>query len=574
MKYVKYMKKLTRNFVKNETRETTIEYLAEMFDCSERHAKTIINYLNRESFVEWEVQRGRGKKPKLLLNYSYDGILFEEAKHKVQQEKYQEAFTLVEELEKSQQEEFQGWLNNHLGIVERVEPNQELDILRYPFYETNLKMDPLLITSRHDGHMVQQIFDRLVEFAGNKLIPSIAHHFDSQDGIRWTFYLRKGILFHHGRELKSSDVKATFDRFPSTNSFMKNVSEIICVTDYVISFKLMKIDFMFPRYLSNMAASIIPVEMLGKDELKFRDFPIGSGPFKLTEHDGEKIRLEVFENYFGLRPWLDRIEIIKTPSSLQQAEAHPLLLSAPNTSWEEVKTMEEGADFVVFNCVKKGPLQNREFRARVFKLINPEAFFLESEIVAHSFHTKVSVEQEASSKEVSALRESIDLDVELVIGAQQIREGVNHEREALILKEQLAAAGISSRIEIVNTSEFKHSDVMNQFDLIVSGIALFDDRLLSALISVTSSQLAISHCLSDEMRAVILEQERRLKETIEEAERWKIYFEMEEFLKAKHMLLFLNHRSHNIYKPGTSPYMNIALDSNGRIDYRKVWKRV
>lgn len=573
MKYVKYIKQLANSFVKGNKEETTIQQLAEMFECSERHAKTIINYLDREKFVNWEIQRGRGKKPKLLLNYSYEEILLEEAKHDIKQEKYQEAFSIVEDMEKNLQEEFQAWLNNYLGIVERVDATQEIDILRYPFYETKLKMDPLLISSRHDGHMVQQVFNRLVEFDGSTLRPSIAHHFESEDGIRWTFYLRKGVLFHHGRELQSSDVKATFDRFPSTNSFMRNVQEIACVSDYVITFQLMEIDYMFPRYLSNIAASIIPIEMMEKDERKFRDFPIGSGPFKLTEHDGEKIRLEVFENYFDLRPWLDRVEIIKTPTSLQQEETHPLLLSAPNTSWEEVETMEEGADFVVFNCTKNGPIQDRKIRAQIIESINPDAISLEGEIVAHSFHTKVSVQKEAFTAKDSTNRHSIDINAELVIGAQQIRNGVNHEREALILKEQLAEVGIASRIEIVNTSDFHKSEVMNQFDLIVSGIALSVDRLLSALIAITSKQLAISHCLTEDMQEVILKQERRLKETIDEGKRWKIYFEMEEYLQEQDMLIFLNHRSHNIYKPRSSPYMNIELDSNGRIDYRKVWKR-
>lgn len=573
MRYSKYMKLLTNHFVKSEARETTIEYLANLFDCSERHAKTIINYLDKEKFVDWKVKRGRGKKPKLKLHYTFDGILLEEAKHYIKQEKYQEGFSIMEQLEKSSQTEFQEWLNTYLGLMKKTETNQDLDVLRYSFYETKLQMDPLQIRSRHDGHMVQQIFDRLVEFdpKSGKLTPRIAHHFESKDGMHWIFYLRKGVLFHHGRELNSADVKATFERFPSTNRFMKNVKEITCASDYVVVFQLKEVDFMFPRYLSSIATSIIPVEMLEKKK-KFSDNPIGSGPFQLTEQDKEIIRLEVFPRYYGLRPWLDRIEIIKTPASFQHEETHPLLLSAPNTSWKEVKVVEEGADFIVFNCAKKGPLQDQNIRAQISEWINPQTFCLEGEVVAHSFHTKVSAEQKTPVIDYSV--QPVHLDMELLIGAQQIREGVNHEREALILKEQLENAGISTKVEIVNATDFKNPVVIHKYDILVSGVALSEDHLLSSIITLTSSQLALYHCLSDEMRGYIMEQERRLKETKDERARWDIYFEMEIFLKEQHLLFFLNHRSHNIFKPSNSTYMNIELDSNGRIDYRNVWQRI
>ena len=59
----------------------------------------------------------------------------------------------------------------------------------------------------------------------------------------------------------------------------------------------------------------------------------------------------------------------------------------------------------------------------------------------------------------------------------------------------------------------------------------------------------------------------------DESDRWDIYFEIEEFLKSNYAILFCNHRFHTVYEPKDNPYVNIELDSNGRVDYRKVWKR-
>lgn len=41
----------------------------------------------------------------------------------------------------------------------------------------------------------------------------LAHHWESNDdGTQWVFHLRKGVRFHHKRELTAHDVVFTFNR--------------------------------------------------------------------------------------------------------------------------------------------------------------------------------------------------------------------------------------------------------------------------------------------------------------------------------------------------------------------------
>ena len=62
------------------------------------------------------------------------------------------------------------------------------------------------------------IYDSLCEIkvaddGTSSIEPCLAEKWDiSDDGMEYTFYLRKGVKFHNGEELKASDVKYTFER--------------------------------------------------------------------------------------------------------------------------------------------------------------------------------------------------------------------------------------------------------------------------------------------------------------------------------------------------------------------------
>ena len=61
---------------------------------------------------------------------------------------------------------------------------------------------------------VQQLFDGLVQFDHTlSITPALAQFWvASRDGLIWTFTLRKGVKFHHGREVTADDVVYSFTR--------------------------------------------------------------------------------------------------------------------------------------------------------------------------------------------------------------------------------------------------------------------------------------------------------------------------------------------------------------------------
>ena len=77
-----------------------------------------------------------------------------------------------------------------------------------------------------------------------KLVPSLAERWHTADNRNYTFFLKKGVRFHNGRELKAADVKYVFERAlnPETkHPYAKDyeaIGDIIVKDDYTVTFAL------------------------------------------------------------------------------------------------------------------------------------------------------------------------------------------------------------------------------------------------------------------------------------------------------------------------------------------------
>src|SRR5436189_3988403 len=77
-----------------------------------------------------------------------------------------------------------------------------------------------------------------------KLVPWLAERWHTSDNRNYTFFLRRGVRFHNGRELKAAGVKFVFERAvdPETKhphpEYYSAISDIIVKDDYTITFAL------------------------------------------------------------------------------------------------------------------------------------------------------------------------------------------------------------------------------------------------------------------------------------------------------------------------------------------------
>ena len=150
----------------------------------------------------------------------------------------------------------------------------------------------------------------------------------SDDGLVYTYHLKKGVKFHNGREMVVDDIIWSYNRMADPkNAFgsavflqaVKGVKEVgegkadsigglKKVDDYTLEMTLLRaID---PAYaLFPINSSILPKEAFGNADKPFSSNPVGLGPFKFVNWvKGSKIVLERFNGYYeeGL-PYIDTL---------------------------------------------------------------------------------------------------------------------------------------------------------------------------------------------------------------------------------------------------------------------------
>jgi peptide/nickel transport system substrate-binding protein len=123
----------------------------------------------------------------------------------------------------------------------------------------------------------------------------------SDDGLKIVFALRKGVLFHNGKEMTAKDVKASLERYRkvgATTNLLDPVASIDITGDYEVTFTMKR---KTPTFLDSFSsprapAVIIPEEDANADAGKTS--LVGTGPYKITDYVPDShVTLEKFDKY-------------------------------------------------------------------------------------------------------------------------------------------------------------------------------------------------------------------------------------------------------------------------------------
>jgi peptide/nickel transport system substrate-binding protein len=196
--------------------------------------------------------------------------------------------------------------------------------LRVAFVGSPVKLDPHIATGAEEWILLRSIYDSLV-YVDEKLSPhpELAERWEaSSDSTKWTFFLRKGVKFHHGRELDADDVVFSYNRIldPQTASPARSafsmVQRIEKLDSHTVQITLTSPFAEFPQLCGgSFQAKIAP-----RDISDLNKTPSGTGPFRMADFvPGDHVTLTRFDAYWrNGEPWLDEIQVLFLPEEATQ----------------------------------------------------------------------------------------------------------------------------------------------------------------------------------------------------------------------------------------------------------------
>ena len=191
--------------------------------------------------------------------------------------------------------------------------------LHMGWYTKPAPMDPFNTVDTITVPLMELVFNKLVRFnSRGEFEGDLAQRWEiSDDGLTYTFYLRRGVKFHDGTECTSKDVLKTFqlisdqETSPTFWRHFEMVREWRAPSDFIFEGQL-KEPFS-PFMLSLWRAKIVPEHRLrgGKKDLaSFIQHPVGTGPFVYLEQEPSgDMHFKAYEDYFEGRPHLDEVAV-------------------------------------------------------------------------------------------------------------------------------------------------------------------------------------------------------------------------------------------------------------------------
>jgi peptide/nickel transport system substrate-binding protein len=182
-------------------------------------------------------------------------------------------------------------------------------------------LDPAITTEGESFKVTINVYETLVNFGeqDTELHPGLATEWEtSEDGLKQTLKLRKGVKFHDGTDFNAEAVVFNFNRWKAGNAeqfyyynsqFGDRIKEVKATDEYTVEFSL---SAPIAPFFKNLAmtpfgiASPAAIEKYGDDFFKN---PVGTGPFKFKEwKQNDRITIVKNEDYWqeGL-PKLDEV---------------------------------------------------------------------------------------------------------------------------------------------------------------------------------------------------------------------------------------------------------------------------
>lgn len=182
-------------------------------------------------------------------------------------------------------------------------------------------INPILCQYNQADHdLVSLIFSGLTDLnERGEIVASLARDWGvSDDGLVYTFYLLRDVVWHDGEPFTADDVLFTVEAIQDEDyqgaaelAELWRTVTVEKINDYTVSFTLQAplatfLDYTTIGILPRHLLDDVPASELQRHQFNVR--PVGTGMFKMAEVTGEHVILEANPDYYGEQPLLSKIE--------------------------------------------------------------------------------------------------------------------------------------------------------------------------------------------------------------------------------------------------------------------------
>jgi peptide/nickel transport system substrate-binding protein len=219
-------------------------------------------------------------------------------------------------------------------------------------------------------------------------VPDLATSWTQPDPKTYVFQLRKGVLFHNGREMKAEDVKFSYERIVGFGGRSKwftlllDLDRVEVLDDYRVRVSLKNPSAPF---LANIAfAMIVAKENVDKIGLE----PVGTGPFRFVERvPNSHVLVRKWDRFYVPgQPKVDEIRWVPAPepstrvANLRTGTAdiisevpHAMLAELRGTPGITLHDPKASSAYAVILLKHAPPLDNKKVRQALAMLVDREA---------------------------------------------------------------------------------------------------------------------------------------------------------------------------------------------------------
>jgi MarR-like DNA-binding transcriptional regulator SgrR of sgrS sRNA len=551
--------------------EMSLQHISDTLFCTLRNSKLIIKKMEELEWITWSPGKGRGNRSSINFLQHPERLIFTISQELVKQGKMKQAEKVIESyktLFNGLPVTFNAWIHTLFGYHVENNGYEQQDVLRLRMDIGTICFDPLRITLRSECHFMKHVCDTLVRFNSetNTIEPHIAFHWETNSNqLEWTFYIRKGIIFHDGKKLDAYDILYTFERFVTykENSYkwlLENVESMHVVHTYCFKIKIKRPNALLLHFLSDEHVSI-----LSKDSYlqHLEKSVIGTGPFQVIRNDDEMLILQAHEYHFRERAFLDRIEIWNMEDS--DLSFGMTINDTEDASWRHHMQKERNVSYISLNANRMDKYLRNALQQIIDrdKLIHQLGDFRGEK--TRSFLSFATWNER--NEEVEKLLEKSKYNGRtLSLYSYKDRD---HRQDCKWIQEECQKYGIIVEPKFLDVEELLETKTLKEADLIHESATIDEKVEISFLHLLLSENAPVYHHLHSSMHDIVKIRIDKLLGMEKTSSRNALLVEIEKMLVDEGNILPLYR--HDVHIDHHEMVQNVQLNAQGWIDFRHLW---